>query len=229
MTVACSCLDNGNGGSLYHSLDKLCAAARNEDIYIVVGSHHIMCDAAVGVLYQLYDIGVKSRSLHSGAHQVCQALVGVYCFLAAAKYHSISAFQAEYGRINGNVRTSFVYHSHNAHRNADTLDLHAVGSGAAVNHLTYGIGILCKGFAGISHTLYPCIVQCKSVQQRLGHLPCPAVFEIDRISCHDLLFAAAEDMCDLQQRVVLHVCGSKSNGAFRSLCLLSQCIDITHN
>ena len=150
-------------------------------------------------------------------HAVQDRAVAADGLLAAAQNDGVSGFQAEGGRVGGDVRPGLVDHPHHAQRDAHAADEHAVRAHAAAHHAADGIGLRGDLPHTGGHGGDPRFVERKAVQQRFGHPVCAGGFHVLAVGGEDGGRAVLESLSHGKQGLVLQRpgAGQKTGGGFR--------------
>src|SRR5690606_41894969 len=95
-------------------LDQRLAAARDGDVDPLGQSEEAADGGAIGRFDELHGAGRQTALFQRRLQQMVQRLIAVERFLAAAKDDRVPAFDAESGRIGGDVGAGLVDEEHDS-------------------------------------------------------------------------------------------------------------------
>ena len=95
--------DHGDAGLPCHGPDQTGAAPGDEHIHISVQVHQFACGFMAGVLHQRDAVLRQSRKAQGLAHQLRRAAVGADGLFSAPEDADVAGFEAQGGRVHGDV------------------------------------------------------------------------------------------------------------------------------
>ena len=135
--------------------DQTGAAARNNDVEIVVKLHQCSCTLTGGVLHKI-DASLRQSCRIAGVlHDLYDCHVGVQRLLAAAQNDGVAGFDTKTGSVGGDVGACLVDDADNAQRHTNLADFQAVGAFGLMEHLTDRIGERGNLFDALRHGINP--------------------------------------------------------------------------
>ncbi len=157
VAVSLVVFQDGHRGLGDDAADQAFAAAGDGEVDQIRESEKLADGRAVGGGNELNGgLGQAAGDQLIGEHAM-ESLVGAQGFLAAAEDDSVSALDAEGGRVDGDVGTALEDHEDDAERDADLADVESVGTPACGDDLADRVG------------------ECGDVEEALGHVVDPAV------------------------------------------------------
>lgn len=135
-------LDDGDARALDDRLDEPLAAARDERVEVAVEGHQVARGGAGGVGDELDAVAREPRALERAAHDLGERGVRPDGLLAAPQDAGVGRFEAEAGRVDGDVGARLVDHADHAERHPHLFDLEPVGAAAAADDLPDRVGQL---------------------------------------------------------------------------------------
>ena len=123
------CLDRGDAGVFVDEADQFGAAARDDQVDVLVHAQQAFDLVAIGERQLRYRVGGHSVFGQRRAGEFGQHFVRVRRFAAAFQDAGVAGFEAERERVHGDVRPGLVDHHDHAQRRTDLAHVQASGGG----------------------------------------------------------------------------------------------------
>ena len=203
MAHAVEVLDHRDARFLHDALDQALAAARHENIHILVHVQQFADRRAVGGFDHLHRGCGEPRGCEAFVHACSDRLIGMDRFRAAAQDRGISRFEAQPRSVRCDVGARFVNNRDHAERHAHAADLDARGLLLEFTDLTDGIGQLGDLPQAIGHAGDGFFGESEAVDQRRIEFGIACGVEVLRIGVEQAPDVAPDRLRGKRQRLVL--------------------------
>ena len=131
--------DDGHPGEAHHGFDEAFAAARDDEVEILVHLRHVLHAFAVGKRHQLDAVGRQTGRFAPGLEGGCDGGVAMKSLAATPQDGGIAALEAEHRGVAGDIGAAFVDDADDPDGHADLAHFQTVGAFPGREFLPHGV------------------------------------------------------------------------------------------
>ena len=213
--------DAGNGCVLDACADEPCAASRDEKVDKTGSLHDFRRAMAGGILDDVHDIRVKARRAHAVFERIYDRLCRAVRLFSGAEHADVAAFEAERGRVRGDVRAALVDNGDEAQRHLLFIDFEPVRARDFIQNPSRVVGKGGRVPDPGGHGFDASGAETEPVEHDLGNCA-PCLLHVLRIREKNLVCVVHEMLCHGQKQPVLIVRACASDRRPCGLCFLQN-------
>ena len=201
VAIAAGAGDDGHRRVFEHEFFESVAAARNDDVDIFALAEQLGGAFARHVVDEADRVRRNALALQCLGDRAIDALVAADRLFAAAEHDRVAALETERRDVGGDVGASLVYDADHAQRDADFVDLQAVGARPLRGDLADRVGQIGNVVDALRHILDPLFGQREPVFHALAKRV--GVGDILGVRRQDLVLCRADVCRDRVQSLAL--------------------------
>ena len=211
--------DAGNGCMLDTSADEACAASRDEKVDKTGSLHDFRRAMAGGILDDVHDIRVKARRADAVFERVYDRLCRAVRLFSGAEHADVAAFEAERGRVRGDIRAALIDDGDEAQRHLLFIDFQPVWARDFIQNPSRVVGKGGRVPNPGGHGLDASGAETEPVEHDLGNCA-PCLLHVLRVREKNFVCVVHEVLGHGQKQPVLVFCACTSDRGPCGFCFL---------